>query len=160
MSAATRKVPSRAAWAFRMAAACVRRSPSALGDLFRRMTARQGPQKAITTVAHKIARLTYSLLKSGKAYVSGQIEEDERSLYWRQVKRTITFANKLGVEVVIPPDEKIDEMIKARTCKGTEGRGKTDAATPAALPNPRADTAPAVRAKKRGRPRKLQPTPA
>jgi hypothetical protein len=44
--------------------------PECLGAFFRRMKTRLGTPKAITTTAHKLARLVYSLLKHGSASVS------------------------------------------------------------------------------------------
>jgi hypothetical protein len=47
----TRKVVSRAATAFRLAASTLRRSQSALGAKYRRLQSRLGPAKAITAMA-------------------------------------------------------------------------------------------------------------
>ena len=52
-----------------MAASSLYRSHSALGAYFRRLKARLGAPQAITAVAHKLARLVYSLLKHGSEYV-------------------------------------------------------------------------------------------
>ena len=49
---ATRKVTSRAATAFRLAASSLRRSQSALGAKYRRLQSRLGAPKAITAMAH------------------------------------------------------------------------------------------------------------
>jgi transposase len=61
----TRKVVSRAATAFRMAASTLRRSQSALGAKYRRLQNRLGPAKAITAMAHHLARLFYRMIKFG-----------------------------------------------------------------------------------------------
>src|SRR4029450_10564114 len=53
----------------RLAARSLHHSQSALGAFFRRMKARLGTPKAITATAHKLARLVYSLLQHGSAYV-------------------------------------------------------------------------------------------
>ena len=157
LSSATRKVPSRAAWAFRMAATCVRRSKSALGDLFRRMAARQGPMMAITTVAHKIARLVYSLLKNGHEYVSGQMGRDEKILYMRQLKRTVSQSTSLGLTLIVPTEEEIERAIQAKLGKQTNDHNKADASTSTAISESQSETVPAAVVKKRGRPRKIQP---
>jgi len=65
----TRKVVSRAATALRLAACTLRRSQSALGAKFRRLQSRLGPAKAITAMAHHLARLFYRLVKFGSQYV-------------------------------------------------------------------------------------------
>jgi hypothetical protein len=55
--------------ALRLAARSLPHAQSALGAFFRRMKARLGTPKAITATAHKLARLVYSLLQHGSAYV-------------------------------------------------------------------------------------------
>jgi transposase len=65
----TRKVVSRAATAFRLAASSLRRSQSALGAKYRRLQSRLGPPKAITAMAHHLARLFYRMIKYGSEYV-------------------------------------------------------------------------------------------
>jgi transposase len=57
LAARTRKVKSRAALAFRLAANSLHRSQSYLGNYFRRMRAKLGAPKAITAAAHKLARI-------------------------------------------------------------------------------------------------------
>ncbi len=59
----------RVAVALRLAARTVQRAPTALGAFYRRMRSRLGAPKAITATAHKLARLVYSLLQHGRAYV-------------------------------------------------------------------------------------------
>ena len=53
----------------RLAAQSLARSHSALGAYYRRMRGRLGGPQAITATAHKLARLIYSLLRYGTAYV-------------------------------------------------------------------------------------------
>jgi len=65
----TRHVVNRAATALRMSAWSLIRSQSALGANFRRLRRRLGAPKAITAMAHKLARLVYRMLKFGKEYV-------------------------------------------------------------------------------------------
>src|SRR5437879_13549267 len=60
---------NRAASALRLAAQGLVHSHSALGAYERRMRARLGAPKAITATAHKLARLVYSMLRYGTAYV-------------------------------------------------------------------------------------------
>ena len=75
---ATRKVVSRAATAFRLAANALFRSQSYLGAQFRRLRTRLGTPKAITAMAHRLARLVYRLLKYGHAYI------DQGSTYYEE----------------------------------------------------------------------------
>ena len=61
LSVKTRKVKNRAATALRIAAQSLYRSQSYLGHYFRRMRAKLGAPKAITTAAHKLARIIYHI---------------------------------------------------------------------------------------------------
>jgi transposase len=65
----TRHVVNRAATALRLAATTLLRSQSYLGGQYRRLRARLGAPKAITAMAHKLARLVYRMLKWGHEYV-------------------------------------------------------------------------------------------
>jgi hypothetical protein len=79
LSAKSKPVANRAAATLRMAAFTLLRSKSALGAYLRRQRARLGTPKAITATAHKMARLVYSMLKHGSAYVDpGQSYYEER----------------------------------------------------------------------------------
>jgi transposase len=69
LSRGTKPCANRVATARRLAASCLQRSQSALGAFCRRMKARWGTPKAITATAHKLARLIYTMLKHGTAYV-------------------------------------------------------------------------------------------
>jgi len=65
----TRHVENRAATALRMAATSLSRSKTYLGAKFRRLRARLGAPKAITAMAHMLARLVYRMLRYGEQYV-------------------------------------------------------------------------------------------
>ena len=75
----TKRNPNRATQAFRMAAASLYRSQTALGAFYRRIKARSGGQQAVTATAHKIARIYYSMLTHGTSYVElGQKAYEQR----------------------------------------------------------------------------------
>ena len=100
LSTKSKRVLNRAATALRLAAQSLLRSKSALGAYLRRQRARLGAPKAITATAHKLARLVYSMLKHGSAYVDvGQkhYEERYRSRVIQNLKRK---AQDLGYELV------------------------------------------------------------
>jgi transposase len=100
LSTKSKRVINRAATALRLAAQSLLRSKSALGAYLRRQRARLGAPKAITATAHKLARLVYSMLKHGSAYVDvGQkhYEERYRSRVIQNLKRK---AQDLGYELV------------------------------------------------------------
>ena len=82
----TRKVVSRAATAFRMAASTLRRSQSALGAKYRRLRSRLGPAKAITAMAHHLARLFYRMVKYGSHYVDHGMAGYEERFREQQIK--------------------------------------------------------------------------
>ena len=65
----TRHVINRAATALRLAATTLLRSQSYLGAQYRRFRSKLGAPKAITAMAHKLARLVYRMLKWGHEYV-------------------------------------------------------------------------------------------
>jgi transposase len=79
LSRRSKRSRNRAAAAFRIAAASLRNSPTALGAFYRRIRARRGEAKAITATAHKLAKIYYRLLKYGEEYVElGEKAYEER----------------------------------------------------------------------------------
>ena len=86
--------------ALRLAARSLHHSQSALGAFFRRMKARLGTPKAITATAHKLARLVYSLLQHGSAYVQQGLDAYEAQYHERKVKTMAKQAKALGYTLV------------------------------------------------------------
>jgi len=64
------------------------------------MTARLGTPKAITATAHKLARLVYSLLQHGTAYVQQGLDAYEIHYRERTVKAMTRQAKTLGYALV------------------------------------------------------------
>lgn len=95
---------NRAATALRLAAACFHHSQSALGAFFRRMNARMGAPKAMTATAHKLARLIYTMLTSGTAYVRQGMDEYAQQSRDRMVKTMTRRAKALGYTLVKAPE--------------------------------------------------------
>jgi transposase len=91
---------SHATVALRLAARSLHHSQSALGAFFRRIKARRGTPKAIVATAHKLARLIYSLLKHGSAYVSQGMAAYEAQYRQRQLKAMTRQAKALGYTLV------------------------------------------------------------
>ena len=60
---------NRAATALRMAAVTWLRSRTYLGAQYRRLRTKRGAPKAITAMAHRLARLVYRMLKYGHQYI-------------------------------------------------------------------------------------------
>jgi len=71
-------VVSRVATALRMAAITLMRSRTYLGAQYRRLRTKLGAPKAITAMAHRLARLVYRMLKYGQSYL------DKGSEYYEQ----------------------------------------------------------------------------
>jgi transposase len=100
LSAKSKPVANRAAAALRMAAFTLFKSKSALGAYLRRQRSRLGAPKAITATAHKLARLVYTMLKHGTAYVDAGQEYYEERYRTRVVQNLKRQAQKLGFSLV------------------------------------------------------------
>ena len=101
----SRSKPSanRAAAALRLAANSLHRSNSALGAFLRRKKAQLGAPQAITATAHKLARLIYSLLKFGQAYVDPGQDYYETQYRERALRTVTRRAKELGYNLVPTP---------------------------------------------------------
>jgi transposase len=91
---------NRAATALRLAAQGVANSHSALGAYYRRMRARLGAPKAITATAHKLARLVYSMLRYGTAYVDAGQQAYEQKYRDRVLTNLQRKAKAFGYQLV------------------------------------------------------------
>ena len=74
------------------------------------MRSRLGAPKAITATAHKLARLVYSLLKHGSAYVQQGREAYESQYRERQVKAMARQAKALGYTLVALGTPKVPSL--------------------------------------------------
>jgi transposase len=96
----TRHVINRAATALRMAASTLLRSKSYLGAQYRRLRSRLGTPKAVTAMAHKLARLVYRLLKFGHQYVDKGLQYYEQKYRDQQIallqKKTLSLGLQLS----------------------------------------------------------------
>jgi transposase len=95
----TRRVVNRAATALRQAANTLIRSRSYLGAQYRRLRTKLGAPKAITAMAHRLARLVYRMLKYGQAYVDKGTEYYEERFRQQQIQLLRKRAAKLGLQV-------------------------------------------------------------
>lgn len=98
----TRHVVNRAATALRLAATTLLRSQSYLGAQYRRLRARLGAPKAITAMAHKLARLVYRMLKWGHEYVDKGLQYYEERHREQQLYLLKKRAAKLGLQIIEP----------------------------------------------------------
>jgi transposase len=95
----TRRVVNRAATALRQAANTLLRSRSYLGAQFRRLRTKLGAPKAITAMAHRLARLVYRMLKYGQAYVDKGTEYYEHRFREQQIQLLTRKAAKFGLQI-------------------------------------------------------------
>ena len=102
---------NRAASALRLAAQGLVHSHSALGAYYRRMRARLGAPKAITATAHKLARLVYSMLRYGTAYVDAGQQAYEQKYRDRVLTNLQRKAKAFGYKLVHVED--IDSGVAA-----------------------------------------------
>ena len=96
----TRQVVNRASTALRLAAWGLLRSQSALGAKFRRLRSRLGAPKAITAMAHLLARLIYRMLKYGHEYVDKGMEYYETKYRQQQLQWVAKQASALNMQLI------------------------------------------------------------
>jgi transposase len=96
----TAKNGSRMAKAFRMAANSLLKSQSALGDCFRRFRTKLGAPKAITALAHKLARIVYHLVSTGEPFDAAILlrQQEQQQVY--QEMRIRKAAGRMGFKLV------------------------------------------------------------
>jgi transposase len=99
-SSQTREGSSRLGEALRMAAESLCRDKSYLGQFYRRMKARLGPESAITAAAHKLARIIYTLVTKRVAYDEGHFARIEQRNQEKQRQKLITHARNMGYNLV------------------------------------------------------------
>lgn len=90
----------RMATAFRMAANSLFRSQSALGDAFRRFRSKLGAPKAITAIAHKLARIVYHLVATRETFDSTVLIRQQDKDKQRNTARLRKQATRLGFDLV------------------------------------------------------------
>ena len=95
-----RRNANRAKQAFRVAAASLARSRTALGAFYRRIKARCGGQHAVTATAHKLARIYYTMLTKGTAYVEVGQQAYEQKYQERRIAHLKKQAKSLGFQLV------------------------------------------------------------
>ena len=100
LSRGTRHVVNRAATSLRLAATTLLRSQTYLGAQYRRLRSKLGAPKAITAMAHRLARLVYRMLKYGQQYVDKGAEYYEQRNRQQQIEFLRKKAAKLGLQVI------------------------------------------------------------
>ena len=100
LSGKSKPCANRVAVALRMAANTLYRSECAFGAYLRRMKMRLGSPKAITALAHKLAKLIYIMLKYGHEYVEKGVEFYEEMYRTRRESNLKKKAKELGYTLV------------------------------------------------------------
>jgi len=100
LSASTRDVRSRVAQALRLAAQSLWRAQNYFGDLYRRWKARLGTPKAITAMAHKLARILWHLLKFKQPFNPDVFRHEEQKMRRKKLARLQNSAAALGYRLV------------------------------------------------------------
>ncbi len=96
----TKKVQSRAAKAFRLAAQTLKNSECYLGKFYRRIKARAGAPKAITATARKLAVIFYKMVKDKVEYKPLDPSSFERKHRERALKSLKNRAKSMGFEII------------------------------------------------------------
>lgn len=109
----TKKTDNRANRAFRLAAATLGRSQSALGVFYRRMKAKLGTPKAVVATAHKLAWIVYHLLKYQVPFSALPPAQEDARYRERALRNLQRKALKLGARIVIDPpsDTQAHELV-------------------------------------------------
>jgi hypothetical protein len=100
MSSATRDVKSRVAEALRLAAQSLWHAQNYFGELYRRWKARLGGPKAITAMAHKLARILWHLLKFRQAFNPDVFRKEEEKMRRKKLARLQNTAAALGYRLI------------------------------------------------------------
>ncbi len=99
LSRGTRHVLNRAANALRLGASTLLKSQTYLGAQYRRLRSKLGAPKAITAMAHRLARLVYRMLKYGQHYVDKGAEYYEQRNRQQQIEFLRKKAARLGLQL-------------------------------------------------------------
>ncbi len=99
----TRDVKSRVAEALRLAAQSLWRAKNYFGELYRRWKARLGSPKAITALAHKLARILWHLLKYKQPFNPEVFAKEEAKLKRQKLQRLHDMAASLHYQLIPKP---------------------------------------------------------
>ena len=99
-SVKTRDVKSRVATALRLAAQGLSRAQNYFGDIYRRWKARLGGPKAITAMAHKLARVLWHLLKFKQPFDWNAFAKEEEKMKRKKLARLQNMPAALNYQLV------------------------------------------------------------
>lgn len=96
---ATRRSQNRVRQALRMAASCLHHDKSYLGDKYRRLRAKLGAPKAITAMAHQLARIIWHLIVHRVPFDLTIFAAYEKANHTRRLKRLSSAARQMGYQL-------------------------------------------------------------
>jgi len=99
-SVKTRDVKSRVAEALRLAAQSLWQAQNYFGDLYRRWRARLGSPKAITAMAHKLARVLWHLLKYKEPFDPQVFAKEEEKMKRKKLARLQNLAAAMNYQLI------------------------------------------------------------
>jgi len=100
LSSRTLPGSNRLSQALRMSAMSLWHSQSYLGNYYRRKRARDGAPSAITDTAHKLARIIYHLVKTGKQFDESIFNAQEEAHQKRVFRGLESKAKRMGFQLV------------------------------------------------------------
>ena len=100
ISGQSKRLRNRVSQALKLAAQGLSRSHCAMGAYYRRLSLRMGSPKAVTAVAHKLARVIYAMLTGREEYVERKQDEQEERYRARAIKNIKRRAAEMGFELV------------------------------------------------------------
>jgi transposase len=103
ISGQTKRLPNRISQALKEAAVGLSRAHCAMGAYYRRLVLRMGTSKAITALAHKLARVIYAMLTGRAEYEEKTQEMQEERYRARAIKSIKRRAAEMGFELVPKP---------------------------------------------------------
>jgi transposase len=95
----TRRSQNRVRQALRMAASSLHHDKSYLGEKYRRLRARLSPPKAVTAMAHQLARLIWTLITRQVPFDLSLLAEQEKLNDQRRLKRMVASARQMGYQL-------------------------------------------------------------
>jgi len=99
-SGKTRPSGNRAASVLRLCAQSLLRTQTSLGAFGRRIRAKLGGPKAVTAIAHKLAKIYYGMLRYGKPYVDRGADYYDQQYHDRVVENLKRRASQLGFDLL------------------------------------------------------------
>jgi transposase len=103
LQAKTRQVKNRLAAAFRLCALGLANAKGMMGQYSRRIKGRLGKAEGITATAHKLARVVYAMIATGRAYDDNEAFKITPQNHKKQLNKLQKQAEALGFQLVALP---------------------------------------------------------